>query len=140
MSQPQVIASIGSRFMAVIIDSIIVGILSFMVSYLFNTFVSLPPDKMKQAQTIVSIGMMLFSSILYYPIFTIYGGATPGKMALSIKVIDKDGEDIGPLQAILREAIYKTISIIVFGFAWAFFNEKNRTFWDYTSGSIVVKS
>lgn len=86
----------------------------------------------------------LFNIVLflaYFIVFTGYGGQTPGKMMLRIKVIREENGEIGYLRAFLREAPGKLISTLTFGFGFIMiaFQPDKRGLHDLLSGSSVVR-
>jgi len=86
----------------------------------------------------------LFTTVLsyaYYVIFTGSCGQTLGKMALRIKVIRKDGGDLGYGGAALRETIGKFVSGLILGIGYLMvaFDEHKQGLHDKMAGSYVVK-
>ena len=86
----------------------------------------------------------LFTTVLslaYYVIFTGSCGQTLGKMALRIKVIRKDGGDLGYGGAALRETIGKFVSGIILGIGYLMvaFDERKQGLHDKIAGSYVIK-
>ena len=87
---------------------------------------------------------MLFSYVLsfaYYIFFTGYCGQTPGKMALRIKVIRRDGSDIGYGRAAFREVLGKTISGLLLGIGYLMvaFDEQKQGLHDRMADTYVIK-
>ncbi|HEY5673655.1 MAG TPA: RDD family protein [Malonomonas sp.] len=88
--------------------------------------------------------VMLFSYVLgfaYYIFFTGYCGQTPGKMALRIKVIRRDGSDIGYGRAAFREVLCKTISGLLLGIGYLMvaFDEQKQGLHDRMADTYVIK-
>ncbi|MFO7981966.1 MAG: RDD family protein [Desulfuromonadales bacterium] len=86
----------------------------------------------------------LFNLVLflaYFIVFTGYGGQTPGKMLLGIKVIRTDGGEIGYARAFLREAPGKLISTLPFGLGFLLIgvHPEKRGLHDLLAASRVVK-
>ena len=70
-------------------------------------------------------------------------GQTPGKMALSVKVIRKeDGQVPGYTKAFLREIVGKFISTLIFGlgFWWMIWDKDKQTWHDKIAGTVVIKT
>ena len=87
---------------------------------------------------------MLFGYLLgfaYYIVFTGRGGQTPGKMALRIKVIRRDGREIGYGRAALREVIGKFVSgiILCIGYLMVVFDEQKQGLHDRMADTYVIK-
>lgn len=81
-------------------------------------------------------------SFLYYVLFWVYKGATPGKMLLGLKVVDKDTyEHITLSQAALRYVGY-IISAIFFllGYITAAFDDRKQGWHDKMAGSVVIRT
>lgn len=78
----------------------------------------------------------------YYVIFTGAWGATLGKMALGVKVVNRDLQKIGYGTAFLREVIGKIVSSLIFllGFLWIAFDPKKQGWHDKIAGTYVIKS
>ncbi len=124
-------ATILRRFFAVFIDGVIIGIASFIIA-LF-----VPKDSSLSS---LMQPLMTLAGWIYAVFFIWQSGATPGKMAMGIKVVRTDGSKLSLWQAILREVIGKFISSIVFmlGYLWVLW-DKNRQAWhDHIAGTYVV--
>lgn len=80
-------------------------------------------------------------SFAYYIFFTGYCGQTPGKMALRIKVIKRDGSEIGYGRAAFRETLCKFISGIIFGIGYLMvaFDEQKQGLHDRMADTYVIK-
>ena len=88
--------------------------------------------------------VMLFGYVLsfaYYVFFTGYCGQTPGKMALRIKVIRRDGSDLGYGRAAFREVLCKTISGLILGIGYLMvaFDEQKQGLHDRMADTYVIK-
>lgn len=153
-------ASFGVRWLAHIIDYIIV--------YIVNLFVIIPLlgavgfgiastnnfdfSSMTEGDMIASLtalaSALILGSAIAYVIRVIYGAAlesskhqaTIGKLALGIKVTDTNGGRLTFVKALLR-AIGKIISgiIIFIGYIMAGFTDKKQGLHDMIAGSVVVK-
>lgn len=80
-------------------------------------------------------------SFAYYVVFTGHCGQTPGKMALRIKVIRRDGSQIGYGYAAYREIICKFISGIILGIGYLMvaFDEQKQGLHDRMADTYVIK-
>ena len=121
------LADVGTRFIALIIDGIILGVvtgllvgnagwggggLSFLISLFYNWY-----------------------------FWTRQDGQTPGKMALNIRVIKKDGSDIEDADAIIRFiGYYINSAVFLLGWVWAIFDAENQGWHDKLAGTYVVKT
>lgn len=132
-----VIASPWRRLVASLIDGLILVPLSFLLMALAG----INP----LAQTTTFVQDLLFNWIpswAYYTIFTALYGATPGKMALGLKVVRTDGQPVDWLTAFMREVVGKTLSTLplLLGYLWAFFHPKRQAWHDLIADTLVVRS
>lgn len=130
-----VIASPWRRLVASLIDGLILVPLSFLLMALAG----INP----LAQTTTFVQDLLFNWIpswAYYVIFTAAFGATPGKMALNLKVVRTDGQPVDWLTAFMREVVGKTLSTLplLLGYLWAFFHPRRQAWHDLIADTLVV--
>ncbi len=134
--------------MAVLIDGLIIGSVNFTISIIASIAAGLGsatvPDLADTTSTLMSLGVFSISivlNLLYYVGFLAKKGATPGKMALGLVVVDTDLQPLTVTKAFLREAIGKFVSAIVFGlgYFWAIWDEKKQTWHDKIAGTLVVE-
>ncbi|WP_243091205.1 RDD family protein [Thermus neutrinimicus] len=131
-----VIASPWRRLMASFLDGLILVALSF----LLMTLAGVNP----LVQTTSFTQDLLFNwlpSWAYYVVFTALYGATPGKMALGLKVVRTDGQPVDWLTAFMREVVGKTLSTLplLLGYLWAFFHPKHQAWHDLIADTLVVR-
>ncbi len=98
----------------------------------------------EQGLTALSLVYSLFGTVLsmaYYVFFTGYCGQTPGKMAIRVKVIRTDGEDIGYGRAFFREVLGKFVSAIIFGIGYLMvaFDAQKQGLHDKIANTYVIK-
>ena len=69
-------------------------------------------------------------------------GATLGKMALGMRVVDESGQKAGFFKVLIRETIGKIVSAIVLflGYIWILFDGKRQGWHDKIGGTFVVKA
>lgn len=132
-----VIASPWRRLVASLIDGLILVPLSFLLMALAG----INP----LAQTTTFVQDLLFNWIpswAYYVILTALYGATPGKMALGLKVVRTDGQPVDWLTAFMREVVGKTLSTLplLLGYLWAFFHPRRQAWHDLIADTLVVRS
>ncbi len=134
-------AGFWRRFMAIMIDEIILGAVAllFSVSYLLTIMSS--PDF--EAVKITMLSNKIFSLFLHWLYFTLMESsslkATLGKMAIGIIVTDYDGQRISFLRANGRY-FGKFLSMLVFGigFIMAGFTRKKQALHDMIAETLVV--
>lgn len=142
------IADIGSRFLAILIDSLIQStmyiILFFSMLVLANAMTQLAvPRAINDAFGIlVVIGLFLvqFGYFLFFEI--ILNGQTPGKRLFGLRVIKDNGYPLSPLDSILRNLV-RIIDFFPFaygvGLVTMFMNPRAKRLGDFAAGTLVVK-
>ncbi len=141
------LASGGSRFLAQLIDGIILGVLSAVISIPLGMIVGTMGTNSQPSGAAggVSLVGQLIIWLIYaaYPIYFIgKSGQTPGKSIMKIKVVRINStEEVGFVGAFLRELVGKTVSSIVFALGYlSILWDKNKQGWhDKIAGTIVVK-
>ncbi len=133
------------RVVAALVDSLVVTMLQFILVFLLLATLGLT-DQFTSGDTkeVVAILAGVFSTligVIYYVFFTGYCGQTPGKMALRIKVLRTNGEEIGFRRALLREVVGKFISAIVLGigYLWVAIDPQKQGWHDKIAGTYVIK-
>jgi uncharacterized RDD family membrane protein YckC len=122
-------AGFWRRFAALIVDSIIVGIVEGILLAILNDAAG------------AAYGLSTLISWGYYTYFE--GGPrgqTVGKMALGIRVISLDsGGPIGYGRAFVRQLV-KIVSafVILLGYLWMLWDREKQTWHDKAAGSVVV--
>ena len=140
-----VYASIGKRFIALIIDWVALSIISGLLSTIFGIG---SPD---QVQAMMSSGdytimasFLASSGIIRLLYFVLMDSSkhrgTLGKMAMGIKIVRADGSRISIGKAILRY-MGKWISglILGIGYIMAAFTDKKRALHDMIASTVVVR-
>lgn len=120
------LASVGTRFIALVIDSILIGILT-VIAFIFGGFL---------------FGSVLGAvvGVLYHGFFmTNSNGQTPGKSLLGIRVIKTDGTPITFVDAALRYFGYYINSFVFqIGWLWALIDSRNQGWHDKIASTYVV--
>lgn len=139
-------ASFLHRFIAWIIDIIIVGIINSILTvisgapFIFSDFTYNPATMATQYALSSTVGLLV--GIAYFVYFWGTTGQTPGKMALGIKVIGTDGSSpIGYPKAFVRYIGYIVSSIIcMLGHLLIIVDEDNQALQDKIAQTYVVKA
>jgi uncharacterized RDD family membrane protein YckC len=122
-------AGFWMRFLSAIIDTIILSIIGFAVGLIATG-------------TGVRLILGILIGITYTTGFWVAtDGATPGKMAMGIKVQMANGDpiDVGP--ALLRYAGYYVSAIVLLlGYIMIAFNPTKRGLHDYIAGTVVIRT
>jgi uncharacterized RDD family membrane protein YckC len=124
------LASIGNRFVARLIDDLMV-LIATVVAGLF-----ILPIGGESMLTVTSIGI----SVAYYWYFwTRKDGQTPGKSMMKIKVIKTDGTPLNDGDALLRVFGYYVGQFSLgLGYLWAVFDQNNQGWHDKMANTFVV--
>jgi uncharacterized RDD family membrane protein YckC len=126
-----VYASFFERFVAVLIDGILVGIASAVVSGVFG-------GSGKALGNLVTMVL----SCSYYVYFISQRGATIGKLAMRLRVQNEaTGANLDVVSAILREVVGKFLSsmVLLLGYFWMLWDPKKQCWHDKIAKSVVVK-
>ena len=140
-STDEIPAGFWLRVLAAILDSVICNIIVFVMGFGIGFLINTNNYALNEMAQLLLFGMGIVVSLFYYIFFTGYGGQTPGKMALQIKVIHNDGSDIGYGQAFVRETIGKMISylLLCIGYLMVAFRRDKRGLHDLLASTRVIK-
>ena len=132
------LAPIIKRFFAAAIDEILIAVVFIFVIYDQLQGLSNPDDIVVLVNSFTLEYM--FIKILYQTGFVAQYGATIGKIALKIKVINQDDFEKPGFASALNRSIFRIISESVFwlGYIWAFFTQNRETWHDKTAKTLVV--
>ena len=134
------LASLPKRFMAYLIDEILVSFL-FVMIYINSIETSQNvEDTINMINGLVIYIMLL--KVLYQSFFVFFYGATVGKIFMKIKVISiKDLENPSILLSVFRASVrILSESAFYLGFIWAFMNPKRETWHDKAGQTLVVNA
>ncbi len=130
-SEATIYGGFGRRFAAKIIDWLII----FAANMAFVAAVGAS----LQDVWFVAIAPIMFH-VGYTSAFLERFGATPGKMALGMKVVTARYETLGPLRAFLRSVTEPLSGLFYFGYIMAAFDKRVRTLHDRICGTCVVRT
>ena len=142
-------AGFFSRFIALIIDGFVIGILAMIVSLIFGFIIGMTGQSdngfmgfIAGTMSLLLIVIMFLFQFLYYGYFWSKDGQSIGKKLMGVKVVSQDGQPLSFLKAGLRGTIGYWISSLVFslGFIWAAFDANGETWHDKIFGTRVVKA
>jgi len=141
--QDQSKAGFWIRVVASLIDSLLLGVVQFVLSLLIDLVIGMMGIATEGDPAINTV-IWLFGvslSIGYAVFFTGYSGQTPGKMALRIKVIRTDGSPVTYGRAALREVLGKFISGILLGIGYLMvaFDRQKQGLHDKIADTYVIK-
>ena len=84
-------------------------------------------------------GFCMLINMGYFTYFHGNGGQTPGKMAMSLKVVQTSGEEMTPGVAFLRWTGYFVSCIFLFmGYIWVAFDPRKQGWHDKIAATFVV--
>ncbi|MCY4072623.1 MAG: RDD family protein [Chloroflexi bacterium] len=144
------LASVGKRWLAIIIDGLIVAVMTLLLAGVSGVFTTIEAALLSDDATMIStaasqfqnevLTMNLLVSAVYNVAFmTMFNGQTLGKIMLKLRVIKKNGQRIGLLDAIIRNVFGYTISgMFLLGYLWAMFDREKQTWHDKLAGTVVV--
>lgn len=123
-------ASILKRFVAVLLDSLVL----LPVNLVFG-WVASSTDGLAPVQYLGS-----FVAIAYSVYFLSTSGATLGKKWMKIRVVKTNGQNLTVGDALLREVVGKFVSGLVLGlgYLWAIWDKNKQTWHDKIAGTYVV--
>lgn len=136
------VAGIGSRFLAAIVDSALIGVAQVILLFAFG----LASESFAFAESVlVAAGAVLGFAILwgYYIAFElVWNGQSPGKRLIGLRVVSEGGRPI----TVLGSAIRNVIRLIDFlpamygiGVVTMFIDRRARRLGDLASGTLVVR-
>ncbi|MDQ6848026.1 MAG: RDD family protein [Candidatus Dormibacteraeota bacterium] len=134
------IAGLGSRFIAQMLDSLIVGVVALIVNIgLLGAIGNSNPQDAVVAGLAVA-GITLFVYVGYFTLCEVStGGRTPGKSAGQLRVLDISGASPDAGQLLLRN-VARVIDVIAgVGVVVMFWNRQSRRIGDLCAGTIVVR-
>ncbi len=144
------LAGLTKRFLALSVDAFIVGIATFAVMAVTDSFAPLydamySADDLSvsaafnQFQTETIAVNLLVSAVYNVAFLTLLNGQTLGKVLFKMRVVKKNGRRISILDALLRNVFGYTVSqIFLLGYLWAIFDEEQQAWHDKMAGTIVL--
>jgi uncharacterized RDD family membrane protein YckC len=148
------LAGVGSRTLAMVIDSLIQGAFGLVV-LIAGGLLGLGLGSVTQWMTGAgssSVGLWVFAFVIlllfsawygYFALFEIiWRGQTPGKRAIGLRVISVSGRPITPLQAILRNLLRivdQLPALYAIGIISVLVSARNQRLGDLAAGTVVVR-
>jgi uncharacterized RDD family membrane protein YckC len=140
------LAGIGSRFIAILVDSLILGFAFFILGVLAAIIVpALHLVGDVSANWAVGIILLIFFLMLwgYFVLFEAFSnGRTPGKRVAKIRVIHQSGRGINFVEALARNLVRFVDflpSFYAIGIVVIFLSRRNQRFGDMVAGTLVVR-
>lgn len=142
------IADIGSRFLAISIDTLIQGliyiVLFFTLVVLANQLTNIDlPRPVNDAGAIFVVVVLFLIQFGYFMFFEIiWNGQTPGKRLFNLRVIKDNSYPLSALDSVIRNLV-RIIDFFPFaygiGLTTMFFNARAKRLGDFAANTIVVK-
>lgn len=132
------LAPLGRRTVAFAIDDTLISLV-FVVALWEPISMAQSPEEI--AGLINGVWLyMAMTQILYHTLFVWQYGASLGKMAMRMKVVEVRTMGIPRFSVAFNRAIFRVVSGMVFylGFVWAFFDPARQAWHDKTAGTLVV--
>lgn len=132
-----VYAGFFERFVATLIDGVLVSIASFVLGFVLGLLLG-AGGWVKSVAGLAGMAM----SASYYVYFISQGGQTLGKKAMHLRVQNElTGQNLDVVSAILREVVGKFLSaaVLLLGYFWMLWDDKKQTWHDKIAKSVVVK-
>jgi uncharacterized RDD family membrane protein YckC len=151
------LASIGNRFLAVLIDHFIQYMTILIVAWAFISWSgvanmnSLERDELLAQMSKWTIALMIFALFLIFAGYFIFfewlwNGQTPGKRLMKLRVIREDGRPITLWEAVARNLlrIFDAapgffVPIYSLGLVSIFLNRRDQRFGDMFAGTVVIR-
>lgn len=140
------IAGIGSRFLALALDTLIQMLVGFIVGIGGGMLVAALTAAAPKSAIWGTAILVLFFFLLYFGYYAffeiIWNGQTPGKRKAGIRVIKDSGRPLTPAESIARNLLRMVDWLPGFyaiGIASALLTKENKRLGDLVAGSLVVR-
>lgn len=132
------LATVQKRAFAFFIDETLLAVLFLVTIYDQIAGIS-DPDAMVALINSYTFEYLLIK-ILYQTLFVYFYGATLGKIAVKIQVVDAVSMQRPIFGSALNRAVFRVISEMVFylGFVWALYSKNRQSWHDKTARTLVV--
>jgi len=135
-------ASFGRRLGAHLIDSFLLGTVAAAIGFSIGLGAAVrgvEPAGMSAASVLATVVSILLP-VLYCVAYWTRKGATPGKTALGIRVVNADDQPPSGVQSLVRYFAY-ILSTLPFclGYAWMIWDREHRCWHDIIAGTRVIR-
>ncbi len=137
------VVGIGSRFMAALIDSLLIIGLELVALFGMGLLFGSPSEQLRSL--FLAIYILLVFAILgsYYIFFEMrWNGSSPGKKVMKLRVIRRDGTPITISESIIRNLV-RLVDFLPFayglGIITMFVDGQSRRLGDLAAGTLVVR-
>ncbi len=145
------LATIGKRWLAIVIDGFIVAIATVLLLFAGGALAPLDAAMASADAAVLSEAFanfqsntltvnLLVSAVYNVALMVAFNGQTLGKLILRLRVVKKKGGRITILDALLRNVFgYMISQIFLLGYLWALFDAEKQTWHDKMAGTVVVE-
>jgi uncharacterized RDD family membrane protein YckC len=143
-----------SRFLAFMIDIFIISITSTLVvlgvqeiqsffgmNSVMRQWIVIVNDSvtLQEILRIIALVVSYLYGILYFTVFWLIVGYTPGKYLLGLKVIRTDGKKLKFGRCFIRAVGYSISGLFLFlGFIWIILDRRRQSWHDKLAGTLVI--
>lgn len=138
------VAGIGSRFMAALVDTLVLGILLFVffcgLGSLVSSFYGSGLDGWVVALYILFVFALFWGYYIFFEM--VWNGQSPGKRWVGLRVVRADGTPITLVDSLIRNLVRIVDFLPLYyaiGLVTMFLNAQARRLGDYAAGTLVVK-
>ena len=145
------LATIGKRWLAIVIDGFIVAIATVLLLFAGGALAPLDAAMASADAAVLSEAFadfqsntlmvnLLVSAVYNVVLMVAFNGQTLGKLILRLRVVKKRGGRITILDALLRNVFgYMISQIFLLGYLWALFDAEKQAWHDKMAGTVVVE-
>ena len=133
-------ASLSRRFLAYVIDLLIIGIISFAIIYAYDYLlknINITPIFLVQNEKAIKKIIPIIIYIIYFPINESGRGKTPGKRYLNKRLTDNEEYKISFTKSLIRELLI-IVDILTFGFLLPISHKRGQTVKDILTKTINI--
>ncbi|MFZ5879360.1 MAG: RDD family protein [Chloroflexota bacterium] len=137
------VSGIGSRFLAALVDTLLILILQAVVLGTALLFIQLELSEELGVWVVAAFSLLAFVFFWGYYIFfeILWNGQTPGKRWVKLRVIRLDGTPVSVVEVVVRNLV-RLVDFMPFAYAFGvatmFVTEKSRRLGDLAAGTVVV--
>lgn len=136
------LADSGVRLVAYIIDTIILSIIGLIFGVMIGLVFASPSISSSLVDNVSLVGGLAVNAAYNVYFLTANNGQTPGKSAVRIRVVKKDGSQLSASDAFLRNVIgyFFSAFILLIGFVWILIDQERQGFHDKLAGTLVIRA
>ena len=134
----------GARFIAYVVDAIIIGAIVGVVFLVFTVIAAAAASNDNNTiaglSLAIAIGGAFLVYLIYLPWFWGHGGQTPGMTLFRLRVVrENDGGPLTTGQAYVRlVGFWISAAVFYLGFIWILFDARRQGWHDKIAGTVVI--